>query len=243
MSLARNVVTVGSATLVPRALGYARDAGIAALLGTTFFAEAFFALLQVVNFFRRMLAEGALNSAFVPIWLDLRKRKNGIAAANRFTLWSLLAMLAVTAALALLAVVLGWFVMGAVAPGFDEDRRALASYLLLLASPYIVLSGLVAVIAAALNADGRVLAVGLSAVLFNVVMLVAVAFAYGTDVFLFEITLWLTAAIVVAGLVQLVCAAAVWLIVAKPWVIRGAHASGRMAPFMRRSLPGLIAAK
>ena len=69
MALVRNITTVGSGTLVSRLLAYARDAGIAALLGASPFSEAFFAVMQVVNFFRRLLAEGALNGAFVPIWL------------------------------------------------------------------------------------------------------------------------------------------------------------------------------
>ena len=64
MSLARDITTVGSGTLMSRLLAFARDAGIAALLGTGPFSEAFFAVLQVINFFRRLLAEGALNGAF-----------------------------------------------------------------------------------------------------------------------------------------------------------------------------------
>src|SRR5438105_1547951 len=45
--------------------------GIAAALGASVFADALFAVLQIVNFFRRLLAEGALNGAFVPLWLRL----------------------------------------------------------------------------------------------------------------------------------------------------------------------------
>ena len=77
MSLARDITTVGGGTLVSRLLAYFRDAAIAALLGAGPFAEAFFAVLQMVNFFRRLLAEGALNAAFVPIWLKLRGGADG----------------------------------------------------------------------------------------------------------------------------------------------------------------------
>ena len=72
MTLARNIATVGSGTLFSRVLAFARDAGIAAWLGAGPASEAFFAMLQVINFFRRLLADGALNGAFVPIWLKLR---------------------------------------------------------------------------------------------------------------------------------------------------------------------------
>jgi putative peptidoglycan lipid II flippase len=123
MSLARDITTVGSGTLMSRLLGFARDAGIAALLGTGPFSEAFFAVLQLVNFFRRLLAEGALNSAFVPIWLKLRNREDGDANANRFTKRSLVAIFCITGIIALLAFVFAPFVIAAIAPGFDEAAR------------------------------------------------------------------------------------------------------------------------
>ncbi len=116
MSLARDVTTVGGGTLVSRLLGYIRDAGIAALLGTGPVSDAFFAVLQVVNFFRRLLAEGALNAAFVPIWLGLRGGDDGAANADKFTLRSLLAIFCLTGVVALLIVVF--------ASGVDRHDRA-----------------------------------------------------------------------------------------------------------------------
>src|SRR6187200_1357499 len=76
MSLARDITTVGSGTLASRLLAYARDAWIAALLGAGPYSETLFAVLQVVNFFRRLLSEGALNSAFVPIWMKQHGWRN-----------------------------------------------------------------------------------------------------------------------------------------------------------------------
>ena len=78
---------------------------IAALLGAGPFSEAFFAVLQVVNFFRRLLAEGALNSAFVPISLSLRKGEDGAANADRLTRRSLVTIGCVTGIVALAVVV------------------------------------------------------------------------------------------------------------------------------------------
>src|SRR5512140_3469332 len=72
MSLARDVTTVGGATLMSRLLGFVRDVGVAAVLGAGAPADAYFAALQPANLVRRLLAEGALNSAFVPAWLRIR---------------------------------------------------------------------------------------------------------------------------------------------------------------------------
>src|SRR5947208_14258025 len=83
MSLARDVATVGTATMLSRVLGFARDVGIAAVLGAGVLSDAFFAALQIPNLFRRLLAEGALNSAFVPMWLRL-KAESGERGARRF---------------------------------------------------------------------------------------------------------------------------------------------------------------
>src|ERR1700751_2572888 len=83
MSIARDVTTVGSATLLSRLLGFFRDVGIAAVLGAGPLSDAYFAALQIPNLFRRLLAEGALNSAFVPMWLRI-KDENGLAATRQF---------------------------------------------------------------------------------------------------------------------------------------------------------------
>src|SRR5712691_11529401 len=83
MSLARDVTTVGSATLLSRLLGFFRDMGIAAILGAGVLSDAFFGALQIPNLFRRLLAEGALNSAFVPMWMRIRDER-GVDGARGF---------------------------------------------------------------------------------------------------------------------------------------------------------------
>src|ERR1700680_4649208 len=64
MSIARDVTTVGAATLTSRLLGFLRDAGIAAILGAGALSDAYFAALQIPNLFRRLLA-AVLSAAMV----------------------------------------------------------------------------------------------------------------------------------------------------------------------------------
>jgi putative peptidoglycan lipid II flippase len=182
MSLARDVTTVGSATLVSRLLGFFRDVGVAAVLGAGVASDAFLAVLQIANFFRRLLAEGALNAAFVPLWLR-RKATDGGSGAHRFVLEVLAAMLLAVGALTLMGLVFAPGVIDVLAPGFSGERRALATNYLRLAAPYVALAGVVAVLAAALNAEGRFRAVALGVVVFNAVLLGALAwvFAFGTS--------------------------------------------------------------
>ena len=242
MALVRNIATVGSGTLISRLLAYARDAGIAALLGASPFSEAFFAVMQLVNFFRRLLAEGALNGAFVPIWLKLRDGDDSAAASNRFTRRSLVAMLCITGIVSLLTIVLAPFVVATIAPGFDSDRKSLAVLLLVVVASYVVLAGLVAVLTAALNAEHRVAAAAGSVIAFNLVMVAAIAGALMTDLGPFEITLWLTAAVIAAGLLQLAITGAAWLATGRRWQRTLRHVPDQTGALFRRAGPGLIAA-
>src|SRR5262249_58665175 len=124
MSLARDTTSVCSGSLVSGLLAYLRDAWIAALLGAGPQSEAFFAVLQVVNFFRRLLSEGALNSAFVPIWLKLRTGDDGVANANRFTWRVLLAIFCIAGFIALLVIFIAPFVIAIIVPGFVRERSS-----------------------------------------------------------------------------------------------------------------------
>jgi putative peptidoglycan lipid II flippase len=242
MGQVRNIMTVGGGTLISRLLAYTRDAGIAALLGASPFSEAFFAVMQVVNFFRRLLAEGALNGAFVPIWLRLRANEDGAANADRFTRQSLVVMLCVTGIVALLAIVLSPYVIATIAPGFDDDRRNLAQLLLLIVAPYVVLAGLVGVLTAALNAENRVAAAAGSVVAFNIVMVTAIAGALAADLVPFEITVWLTSAVIAAGMLQLAITGVAWLATGYRWQRARRHVSDQTGMLFKRAGPGLIAA-
>src|SRR6202035_2314164 len=117
MSLARDVTTVGTATLLSRLLGFFRDVGIAAVLGAGALSDAYFAALQIPNLFRRLLAEGALNSAFVPTWLRIREER-GPEGTRRFGERVLGTMLVALGIIAILCVVFAPTVVQLMAPGF-----------------------------------------------------------------------------------------------------------------------------
>jgi putative peptidoglycan lipid II flippase len=239
MSLARDVTTVGGGTLMSRLLAYLRDAWIAALLGAGPYSEAFFVVLQVVNFFRRLLSEGAMNSAFVPIWLKLRAGKDGIANANRFTMRAMLVIGIVTGIVVLVATVFSPLIVATIAPGFQPAQKGHTEFLLIVAAPYILLAGLVAVVAAALNAEGRVFAVAVSTVVFNVILLIALGFVAKESDEVW-ITIWLAIAIVFAGFVQFLIAV-IALATGTRWQRVRVRVPDQTGAFFKRALPGLIA--
>src|SRR5258707_7254441 len=122
MSLTRDVTSVGTATLVSPILAFLRDIWIASILGTTAAADAFFALLQLVNVVRHTLAEGALNTAFVPVWLRVRD-ENGETGALRFVHGVLLATLLAAGIVTLIGFVLASPVISSFMPGVDDERH------------------------------------------------------------------------------------------------------------------------
>src|SRR6202042_1054026 len=113
----RSFLTVSSGTLASRLLGFARDSGIAALLGAGPVADAFLVAFQLVNVIRRLLTEGALNAALVPAWLRGREAEGADAAAAFAgrVLGTISAALVVAAALIGLLMPL---VITVLAPGF-----------------------------------------------------------------------------------------------------------------------------
>src|SRR5690606_23375438 len=103
-----------------------------------------------------------------------------------------------------------------------------------------VLAGLVAVLAAALNAENRVAAVTLSTIAFNLVMLLVLAWAFAGSEPL-AASIWLAIAVVGAGLTQLVITGAVWLATGRRWQRVRARVPDRTPALFMRAGPGLIA--
>lgn len=182
MSLARNVATVGIATILSRVLGFARDVLIAAVFGTGARADAFFVAFQLVNLMRRMLAEGALNAATVPLYLRARDTggdDEAAAFAGRMagSLAAMLSLAVIVFAVAMPVVVL------ILAPGFawGGERMTLAVELARLMLPYLALAGPLAVMMGVLNANHRFAAAAFATAAFNATMLAALLTIYAVN--------------------------------------------------------------
>ncbi len=69
-SLLRSTASVSLMSLLSRILGFVRDVVIAQLFGAGLAADAFFAAFKAPDFLRRLFAEGAFSSAFVPTFVE-----------------------------------------------------------------------------------------------------------------------------------------------------------------------------
>ena len=62
------------ATLTSRILGMVREMVYASFMGDGWVAGAFTMAFQIPNLFRRLLGEGALTAAFIPIFKEKEKK-------------------------------------------------------------------------------------------------------------------------------------------------------------------------
>jgi putative peptidoglycan lipid II flippase len=242
MSLARDVTTVGSATLLSRLLGFIRDMGVAAVLGAGALSDAFFAAMQVPNLFRRLLAEGALNAAFVPIWLRLRKDKEGARKFGREVLGT---MLVLTVIVTLVAIFFAPTVIRLIAPGFAPEgaRFALAVSFVEIVMPYLAVSALVAVAAAVLSAEGQVAAVSFGLIVFNVVLVAAlgVVLLFGAEETQGAGTI-LAFSVIAGGLAQFIVMVRTLSLLPNPPYWPRFALSAETRRFFVRAIPGVVAA-
>ena len=101
--LTRSAGVVSLATLTSRVLGLVRDQALAYRFGAGDAMDAFLVALRVPNLLRELFAEGAMNAAFVPVFM------RRLAAAGREAAWRLGAQL-----INVLAVVTGGLVVAGI---------------------------------------------------------------------------------------------------------------------------------
>src|SRR3954462_2162836 len=76
---------MAGATMTSRVLGGVREMVYASFMGNTWIASAFQLAFSIPNLFRRLLGEGALTAAFIPIFKQKEKSEGDAAmwvAAN-----------------------------------------------------------------------------------------------------------------------------------------------------------------
>ncbi len=154
-------------TLLSRILGYARDAVLANLFGATATFDAFVVAQTIPNFLRRLVAEGALVIAFVPILSD-EKQRGGAPAMRAFQGAVLGALIPILLGLVAIGVLFPGVVVEVFAPGFNAERLEIAKTLTQIMMPYIFFVSLMAIAGGVLNVMGSFAAPAGAPILLNV---------------------------------------------------------------------------
>ena len=162
---------LAAATLTSRVLGLVRETVYAAFMGTGWIADAFMFAFAIPNLFRRLLGEGALTAAFIPIFKEKEKLE------GETPMWK--AANAVVCALVLGASAI--ILVGTVAvlvllhSGFVHSGKTLLMLELLVRMlPYVLLVCLAAVLMGMLNSRGHFFIPAVGATMLNVVLIASV---------------------------------------------------------------------
>lgn len=168
--LLKSAGTVSSMTFLSRILGLARDIASASLFGTSRVWDAFVIAFVIPNLLRRVVGEGALSSAFIPVYAEVLREK-GAGQADRLT--NVVQTLTFSGLAVLLVAV--HFAVGFTLGNFALSAKVtMVLEFLQLLFPYILFLSLAAVTMGALHCRRRFLVPSLSPVVLNIAWILAV---------------------------------------------------------------------
>ena len=200
-----NVFVVSISTVGSRILGLMRDILLFSTFGSSMVNSAFILAFTFPNLFRRLLGEGALTAAMLPLLTEENETSGRVALFalfNKILSWLMAALFGLVVLIGLLL-----FLIGTV-PNLP-DRWDLAMLLGVLLFPYMALICLAAAFAAILNVLGRFAIPALTAVWLNLAMIFSLG---GIGLWVTEDMLarmyWLCGGVLLGGSLQL---AAPWL--------------------------------
>lgn len=189
-------------TLISRVLGLLREVVFARWFGASAATDAFFVAFKIPNFLRRLFAEGSFSLAFVPILSEYREKgdREELKSLIDAVTGSLLSVLLLITAIGIFAAPA---IMMVFAPGWyleGRDSFELATYLLRITFPYILLISLTALAGGILNTFEKFLLPALTPALLNISFITAAV--YFSDRFEqpVEVLAW---AVLIAGVLQL----------------------------------------
>ena len=179
MSLLRATATIGFYTMISRVLGFVRDMLIAAALGANAESDAFMVATRLPNMFRTLFAEGAFQSAFVPIFTR-RLTEAGPAAARRYAEAALALLLTFLLAAVVLAEIFTPALVTAIAPEFPHDSAQFAEAVALtrITFPYLLFISLASLQGGILTSLQRFAAYAVTPVLLNLFQIGAVMWSW-----------------------------------------------------------------
>ena len=201
MAFFRSFFTVSFFILISRIFGFIRDILIARYIGVSVVSDAFFAAFRLPNFFRRVFAEGAFNSAFVPLFIEKIADKKGKKYETDFlnNIFSLL--LYVLLVFVLIFQIFMPFLMKMLFPGFFDD--AIKSELLIDLSRitifYLIFVSMVSLLSGVLNSVKKFAVPASSPVILNVTLIFSMLLA---SKFFPNFALALSWGIFIAGILQ-----------------------------------------
>ena len=163
----RNLSLVSGLTILSRVLGLLRDIFFFSFFGSSAVAAAFILAFTLPNLFRRMLGEGTLSSAFIPVYAE-NLQNQGLSMANRI-------LNQVLSRLGLLLLLLSFFVCLLSWLGWQtwltDEKWKSGAFLNAIVFPYVLCICMSAVLVGALNTHRSFFAGAFSPIVLNLAMI------------------------------------------------------------------------
>lgn len=200
MNLLKATGTIGGLTMVSRVLGFVRDMIAARLLGASHANDAFNLAFLLPNIFRRLFAEGAFSSGFVPLF-SRRLTIGGMDDAQRFSNEIIAVFMP---ALLLVTAVFVVFMPGVlllVVPEYADTpgKLELATELSRWTFPYLLFISMVALLSGVLNSLTRFAVAAFAPALLNVALILGLLVAPADDI---ETVRYMAIAVLLGGIAQ-----------------------------------------
>ncbi len=187
-------------TLISRLLGFARDVINARVLGVGHLSDAFFVAFRLPNLFRSLFAEGAMNSAFIPIYS--KKLANGESDSPEFTGKILFLFGSFLLFFCVIAEIFMPFLLSAIAPGFNDAQGngyfSIAIELGRIMFPFLFLIGLTAILCCTAQSHNKFAPSSSYPIIMNSVLIIASFLPFLTPAYI------LSYAVIASGVLQLI---------------------------------------
>ncbi|HET9219852.1 MAG TPA: murein biosynthesis integral membrane protein MurJ, partial [Terriglobia bacterium] len=198
-SVLKSTSLISALTVLSRIFGYIRDKRISFLLGTGDLADAYAVAFRIPNTLRRLVGEGAVSAAFIPVfseYLAENKRKEIWEFVNAVFSVAIVAMSIVVVA----GILASSYIVGFFAVGFNAQKLEATTMLNRIIFPYIGLVSLSALAMGVLNSFGRFAASAFAPVLLNMSI---IALSFLSDFFP-NPGVALSIGVVIGGILQIV---------------------------------------
>ena len=195
---------VGSLTFLSRILGYFRDLLIARVIGAGLISDCFFVAFKLPNLFRRILGEGAMNAAFIPVVSGVRT-KSGKKSADAFfsNIFSFL-LVALLAFVFILEIFMP-LIITLIAPGFSDNPEKFNHSINLtrLTFPFVLFICLTSLMGAYLNTLGKFASMAVTPIILNLSLIFTLLIFFKSEN-LFLISSTLSFVVSIAGIIQVI---------------------------------------
>ncbi len=232
-----SIVTV--MTFLSRILGLVRDYFIARYFGANGLTDAFLVAFRIPNFLRRLFGEGAFSQAFVPILAEVKANHDEEEVQNVINHIGT-KFLTILIIITVITVIVAPLVVFMFAWGFyfdtDSTKFDLASSMLRITFPYLLLISLTAFAGSILNTYDKFAVPAFTPVLLNVSMILSAVYL---SQYLETPIMALAWGVLIGGILQLLFQIPFLIKIKKlPRLARGDHPS--IKTLKKRMLPALF---